>query len=537
MTFRLHLKNFQSIKETTLDIAPLTFLAGPNSAGKSAVADALAAIGLSFGKTFSGMNLHRLKSFHRDVSEVMTYGMGGDFSLEPYCFSYNYLPFANFPPPSFLDNGYDLEQGDWYLRFESADILFSEVPTQYGMRFSLVIFVNGEKAISCDELNGKVTFYLSNPVISEALSVIELSELFSEDLGDSYFEVTDDVISINADVVIIGHGKTFGVRIADRWSEGIMSYEVVEYISNALIAVIGSACGFFRFALSDEQRIDNGVDPLVHIGPLRVVPSLEEWRVGKLGNVAPADWYNGSFAWSRIAAAIAEAQRKNVCEKMGVETRGMNEGFQEGGFIVNDNLIQDISRLNAALNGYPLRLGYELAGQVKVVVPLSGCEIPLTGIKIAESDFLVAVNVKDDDGRELMLSEVGVGISQVIPVIYAGLTQPFSIIEQPELHLHPKLQLELASFFIAQVGEGRQFILETHSENVFLRVLRAIRETSASDIRARQLSLRADQVSVLYFEKTNDFFTEVHRLRISDDGEFIDRWPDGFFAEREAELF
>lgn len=371
--------------------------------------------------------------------------------------------------------------------------------------------MNGEKAISCDELNGKVTFYLSNPVISEALSVIELSELFSEDLGDSYFEVTDDVISINADVAIIGHGKTFGVRIADRWSEGIMSYEVVEYISNALIAVIGSACGFFRFALSDEQRIDNGVDPLVHIGPLRVVPSLEEWRVGKLGNVAPADWYNGSFAWSRIAAAIAEAQRKNVCEKMGVETRGMNEGFKEGCFIVNDNLIQDISRLNAALNGYPLRLGYELAGQVKVVVPLSGCEIPLTGIKIAESDFLVAVNVKDDDGRELMLSEVGVGISQVIPVIYAGLTQPFSIIEQPELHLHPKLQLELASFFIAQVGEGRQFILETHSENVFLRVLRAIRETSASDIRPRQLSLRADQVSVLYFEKTNDSFTEVHR--------------------------
>lgn len=54
---------------------------------------------------------------------------------------------------------------------------------------------------------------------------------------------------------------------------------------------------------------------------------------------------------------------------------------------------------------------------------------------------------------------------------------------------------------------------------------------------AIELQLKAEDVSVLYFDPSPDGTTKVKRLRISDDGEFIDRWPRGFFTEREQDLF
>lgn len=557
MTFRLHLKNFQSIKEATLDIAPLTFLVGPNAAGKSAVSDALAALSLSFGRKAADVNWEKIKSFHRDPGGVMSYGIGADLHFDESPFYYTWLPFSDSQKRALIENEYDLDRGGYHKLLKSGDVIFHYDPSRknIGQERALDIYLNDTLAVSCSgiDLEGEVTFCLSNPVIKAIFDGLDIDSLIDSQIDGSEVKRTHDQVIIGCVSDVGGAGEFFGLKIYN-YNSGSMAFIVIEYIVNALMSAIAIGSGAFWFGNplvlgfpdgdSDDFGWFEGIGALPHLGPLRTIPREEKWWVGHATNTAsqhmeskPAGWHDGGSAWLRIARSIAEQHRQGVCESMGLKPVHTDHDIKSEDFYINSRLAGYVTKLNAVMNGEPLRLGYKITGQVDVSLPLSGSELPFSARTIAGADYSVSIRVVDEKERQHLLSDVGVGVSQLIPVLFAGLTRPFSIIEQPELHLHPKLQLELSSFFIERVGEGRRFILETHSENMLLRVLRAIRETGSADIQHRQFNLKPDQVSVLYFEKLVDSTTQVHRLRISDDGEFLDRWPGGFFAEREAELF
>ena len=141
-------------------------------------------------------------------------------------------------------------------------------------------------------------------------------------------------------------------------------------------------------------------------------------------------------------------------------------------------------------------------------------------------------------GKRVLPCEVGSGISQVVPVIVAALTAKhgrLALFEQPELHVHPALQVGLGDLFI-ESSVSRQLLIETHSEHIILRLLRRIRETHDGDLPKDVPPFSAEKLSVLYVEQ-DDEGTSVRRLRVDANGEFIDRWPHGFFEERTEELF
>ena len=143
-------------------------------------------------------------------------------------------------------------------------------------------------------------------------------------------------------------------------------------------------------------------------------------------------------------------------------------------------------------------------------------------------------------GSELLVrtSDIGVGVSQILPVVVAALDPgrpEITAIEQPELHVHPRLQVELGDLF-AQGVEGGVFLIETHSEHLMLRLLRRIEETHSGELPQGRPSLRPDQVSVVFVEQV-DGEVRATPLRIDETGEFKDRWPHGFFEERDDELF
>jgi hypothetical protein len=145
-------------------------------------------------------------------------------------------------------------------------------------------------------------------------------------------------------------------------------------------------------------------------------------------------------------------------------------------------------------------------------------------------------------GARVSHRDVGVGLSQILPILVRAFSEreKLHLIEQPEIHVHPALQAELGDVFIqSALGEAQnRFLIETHSEHLILRILRRVRQTTAEDTDYLKNGPRVtpEDVAVIYAEPTKNG-TKLHRLRVSPDGDFADRWPHGFFTERGVELF
>ncbi|MCG7870980.1 MAG: AAA family ATPase [Candidatus Thiodiazotropha lotti] len=139
--------------------------------------------------------------------------------------------------------------------------------------------------------------------------------------------------------------------------------------------------------------------------------------------------------------------------------------------------------------------------------------------------------------------DLGTGISQVLPVLVAALGHNKNIVavEQPELHVHPKFQVALGELFIhavkdESIARDTVFILETHSEYMMLRFLRRLYETANDELEPDAQALSPEDITVYYVNPAGDS-VEINHLRLTEEGEFLDRWPNGFFPERKQELF
>lgn len=133
-------------------------------------------------------------------------------------------------------------------------------------------------------------------------------------------------------------------------------------------------------------------------------------------------------------------------------------------------------------------------------------------------------------------SDIGVGLSQLKPlVIAANLPNKKLIsIEQPELHVHPRIQTSTADLLI-KCSKNTTFMVETHSEHLLLRLRKRIRQTTDNELPSSDYAVLPEQVSIIYFE-TSEEGVKVKRIRVDEDGEFLDKWPHGFFSERREEL-
>jgi predicted ATPase len=151
----------------------------------------------------------------------------------------------------------------------------------------------------------------------------------------------------------------------------------------------------------------------------------------------------------------------------------------------------------------------------------------------------------NDNEVKLQPNDLGIGISQVIPVIIAALLKNnlqnlLVAIEQPELHIHPALQVKLADLFIKQREFSKYFIrrkyflIETHSEHLMLRFLRRIGETKKG--KTKEFAITQEDINVYWCEPRKDGL-KLELMPIDESGEFTCQWPHGFFEEREDELF
>ena len=136
----------------------------------------------------------------------------------------------------------------------------------------------------------------------------------------------------------------------------------------------------------------------------------------------------------------------------------------------------------------------------------------------------VSIEVRPTDlDRQVELASVGVGVSQVLPVLTVCLlAEPGDIVllEQPELHLHPALQMRLADFLLACVDSGRQIIVETHSEHLVNRLRRRVAEDGSNDV--------GELVRIVFAERDAEGHTVFRPSDINPLGGLSEDWPDGF---------
>ena len=136
--------------------------------------------------------------------------------------------------------------------------------------------------------------------------------------------------------------------------------------------------------------------------------------------------------------------------------------------------------------------------------------------------YSIDVSLDGDSNEKVPISDVGFGISQVLPVILNGLlTKPreIAIFEQPEIHLHPDCKSKLADFFIDLVKSERQVIVETHSTELIDKLrLKIIEDPSLRDF-----------VNIIFVEpnKNSSHEAVAYPIELGEQGS-LDKWPKGF---------
>jgi predicted ATPase len=154
-------------------------------------------------------------------------------------------------------------------------------------------------------------------------------------------------------------------------------------------------------------------------------------------------------------------------------------------------------------------------------------------IAVNRKEYEVLVRTRPA-GTDVTLPDVGFGVSQVLPVIVQCFyAQPHTtvLLEQPEIHLHPSVQMTLADLFIEAVqsregGKDRaiQLIVESHSEHFLRRLQRRVAEQA----------IDPEQVA-LYFCGRGADGAILEPLKVNLFGD-IENWPDDFFGDEMGEV-
>ena len=518
---------FQRLKRwAAIPLRPLTLLYGPNSAGKGAVIDAQDLIRMLWSTNDHGNARAAVARWHRgETGAPLSVGFSCVDSLHSmYSDSRfeQYTPFTQFPPfiHELCSSDKKQESGrlTWIASWETPD---KSMPT-------MELFTEAQRAAALlvdknDDAELFVRRAALEKVLGGRITEFELLAGFAESTAnDALTDCSVDSLTflsweLSTLPTFLG-GPLGGERVRD---------------FQALLTVLFSS-------LACEGRYRSS-----HIGPIRRVLSTNELQFRTSGHQTSPHNANaagaaetdgdGSDAWAELANEVSQEVLSGTYYADG--TQGTSR------------VLAEVNRWLDSAQCFDS--GYRINSDTRLVISTSlvdkrGMLKKQNILDEKATEVIVSFSLQDRQGRQHTLEDIGTGWSQVIPVIIGAFRErhgSLAFFEQPELHLHPRLQTVLCDLFIDALNHSRKgehgvgsMIVESHSEHLLLRLQRRISETAGADIRHTRFSITPDDIAVLYFDPIDDE-TLIHHLRISPDGAFADRWPKGFFDERFEELF
>lgn len=539
------LQNFQGIRRKTfIPFAELTLLYGPNSSGKSAVADALTLITKIFDDKSSSAEIKDLLARwtnHKASSEAGEMFVkvtipgdywggewGGDFVMWWYSFADKYHGL-----PEYLAT--KVGRLEFELRFSADNKLRGyHFATDLGPLFNM----------TAGESSWTMAFNTLHPAYSTLDADWRNSVYSTANFRDALTRgCTDSTVTLESGWLQIDGLHSLSVP----FSQFPLDFELFSYDDPSLRDELEQYCSCFVSGVGLAVR---SFCSHKTIQPVRPIPTASTAsfeisdRLHEIVSSRLPEWNDLAIDCCRVKTGkLATARPSSAADIPDPREKTPGHTPKEGLWEYLNRILDNPLFLN---------LGYKIDCDVTFHLDERSLEA-ITGTRQASAEALrdcaktVSLYLRDRENNSIQLEDVGAGVSQVIPVVIGSYGDSFgprlSFIQQPELHLHPKLQAQVADIFIERLNAGghhahsQRFLVETHSEHLILRVLRRIRETSSGNIKNRLFGLSPDSVCVLYVDKDEQEETTVRRLRISSDGEFIDRWPQGIFTEREAELF
>ncbi|MCE8512256.1 AAA family ATPase [Ruegeria pomeroyi] len=560
---RIEIENFKGIgSRQRIDLRPITLLFGPNSAGKSTILQALHYLreilergNVDPDRTIAG-GLIDLGGFatlvhNHELDRTVTLKVVLDLSDEQGSDGLPLNAGLSMGEPEFTELlvRYLVGESDEYRDYA----IVQEVGLEVDIRWSaleqapyvsrLAIEMDGEPlaAIVSPPAEGRAqltNFKFAHPLLQRAVLPDDMPEDGDEDfaagspLEDEIWSLAREAAAdrstpdIPDDQLRIAVGTRLGALprldrdlILDIRDPDVKKAELEERTPrvNGLRALLS------EMVLGPVRLVRDHLMQMTYIGPLREIPS-RSYRP----QVTPdeARWAQGLAAWD---------------------------------LLYNDRRGELMGEVNWWLSGEErLRTTYRLERVEFKEIPVPSAmhqmfERGLNEDDIAELQELylnlatrTEIALRDfEKGILVAPGDVGVSISQMVPVIVASLRKQDGVlgIEQPELHVHPAIQVGMGDLFIKagaadqdRLSSGKTLIIETHSEHIMLRLLRRVREQTDGEVPPGMLGLTPDDLSVIYVEASVEG-VRFRPLRVSPDGDFVDRWPHGFFAERAEELF
>lgn len=281
----------------------------------------------------------------------------------------------------------------------------------------------------------------------------------------------------------------YGFKMADGRKWPLEEPEKFYRLSDTSTARFKNAGFMADFALATESCLDR----LSFLGPLRNHPQrIYQWS----GETPPSVGQMGEYTIAAILAAQSEGRLLNRGPKRA------KQGFSEfiATWLKDLGVIHDFS-VQPVAEG---RKEYEVLVRTHAQAPL------------------------------VKITDVGFGVSQVLPALVQAFYCPTHStvwMEQPEIHLHPQVQAELADVFISATqarenGKERhvQLIVESHSEHFLNRLQRRVAEGA----------VKPEDVAVYFCHRAGSA-TELEPLRLNMFGE-IENWPENFFGDEMADI-
>ena len=536
------IENFKAIKEPVrIELQPITLLFGPNSAGKSTIVQALHYAREIFERQNLNPDRTLLGGETIDLGGFESLVYGHNLNL-PIRFKFE-LDLSHEDLPHYIEGYEDLGLIDWQqsdlwdipTRAQSAwvqievrwnALLGRPLLTSYQVginEFDLakITATDDGKQIALQDINP------FNPVFLNQASPKEASEnaikLIKGEISDDtdmgcilmpllhLFNISEGVVGITKGMMLKGQESPLpncGVTL--KFSDNLWSEESGFEDQGSIVQLFSS------LITGPGELIRDGLRKLCYVGPLREVPKRNHKP-----STSPDEsrWSNGLAAYDTLFFA-EDAFIAEVNEWMTQEER-LATGYSV-----------KVKKYRELETDSPLSLAIMNDRLLDEDIDFKGALLTLT----EKRRLLIR-----DEARNIELApqDIGVGISQVLPVVVAALHRKigFVMIEQPELHIHPAIQVALGDLFIEQVRKASDltFILKTHSEHLMLRLLRRIRETGEKTV-PEDKSLKPEELSIYFIEQGNEGIS-CHSIRVDQEGDFIDRWPKGFFTERAEELF